>query len=174
MMAQVDGAQVDGTQVSDCTNVALEQPLKVGTMEKWLREFSEGQHRAPYISRRSRPDPSSRCPTDFAREPFLYSSESEEEEGDEIIFASECIKISNEFKAIREENANLISDNDKLKSSNAKFHADQQKRRRIEEKKRDEQNKKDDDEGKRCTILLKFIVKGLLQNSLYEKNHMEC
>jgi hypothetical protein len=32
-------------------------------------------------------------------------------------------------------------------------------RRRIEEKKRDEHNKKDDDEGKRCTILLKFILK---------------
>jgi post-segregation antitoxin (ccd killing protein) len=125
--AQVDGAQVDGAQVSDCTNVALEQPLKVGTMEKWLREFSEGQHRTPYISRSSRPHPSSRCPTDFAREPFLYSSESEEEDGDEMIFASELIKISNEFKAIREENANLISDNAKLKSSNAKFHADQQK-----------------------------------------------
>ena len=152
-LEQVESTQVDGTQVADCTNVALEQPLKVGAMEKWLREFSEGQHRTPYISRRSRPHPSSRSPTDFVREPFLYSSESEEEEGDEIIFASELIKISNEFKAIREENANLKSDNDKLKSSNAKFHADQQKRRRIEEKKRDEQNKKDDDEGKSHTIL---------------------
>ena len=117
---QVDGTQVDGTQVSDCTNVALEQPLKAGIMEQWLREFAEGQHRTPYIARRSLPDPSSRCPTDFAREPFLYSSEIEEEEGDEMMSAFDLIKISNEFKAIREENAKLKSDNAKLKSDNEK------------------------------------------------------
>ena len=123
-MAQMDGAQMDGAQVESTRVEQLDQVEStqvVGTMEKWLREFSEGQHRTPYISRRSRPHPSTRSPTDFVREPFLYSSESEEEEGDEIIFASELIKISNEFKAIREENTNLKSDNAKLKSDNEKM-----------------------------------------------------
>ena len=101
--AQVVGARVDGAQVADCT------------MEQWLIEFSERQHRTPYISKRTRPHPSSRCPTDFAREPFLYSSESEEEEGDEMMSAFDLIKISNEFKAIREEIAKLKSDNEKIK-----------------------------------------------------------
>ena len=108
-----ESTRVESTRVEQLEQV--ESTQVVGTMEKWLREFSEGQHRTPYISRRSRPHPSTRSPTDFVREPFLYSSESEEEEGDEIIFASDLIKISNEFNAIREENTNLKSDNEKMK-----------------------------------------------------------
>jgi len=104
----VDG--VDGVDGGCIT--APEQWLSPGiSMEQWLREFAEGQHRTQYISRRSRQPASSR---DFVIDPFMDSSESEEEEGDEMMSAFDLIQISNEFKAIREENAKLKSDNAKL------------------------------------------------------------